>query len=93
MDEIGAGIPFAPINRLDEVFQDPHIISREIIQEIQHHVTGPIGMVGTPVKYDDVRGQVRMPPPRLGEHHREILEKFLGYDDEQIGQLEKEGVI
>jgi formyl-CoA transferase len=93
MDETGAGVPFAPINRLDEVFQDPHVISREIVQEIQHPLTGPIRMVGTPVKYDNVRGQVRMPPPRLGEHNREILEKFLGYDDEQIGQLEKEGVI
>jgi crotonobetainyl-CoA:carnitine CoA-transferase CaiB-like acyl-CoA transferase len=93
MDETGAGIPFAPINGLDEVFQDPHVISREIVQEIQHPVTGPIRMVGTPVKYDNVRGQVRMPPPRLGEHNREILEKFLGYDGEQIGQLEKEGVI
>jgi len=93
MYEKGEGIPFAPIRTLDEVFQDPHVMARDIVQEIQHPLIGTLRMIGPTVLYDHIRGRVRMPPPRLGEHNREILKKFLGYDEEQIGQLEKEGVI
>ena len=93
MYEKGEGIPFAPIRTLDEVFQDPHIMARDIVQEIQHPLIGTLRMIGPTVLYDQIRGRVHMPPPRLGEHNREILKKFLGYDEEQIGQLEKDGVI
>jgi len=93
MYEQGEGVPFAPIRSLDEVFQDPHVISRDIVQEIQHPLTGTLRMIGPTVLYDHIRGRVHKPPPRLGEHNREILKKFLGYDEGQIGQLEKEGVI
>jgi crotonobetainyl-CoA:carnitine CoA-transferase CaiB-like acyl-CoA transferase len=93
MYEKGEGIPFAPIRTLDEVFKDPHVIARDIVQEIQHPLTGTLRMIGPTVLYDHIRGRVQIPPPRLGEHTCEILKMFLGYDEEQIRQLEKEGVI
>ena len=73
MDETGEGTPFAPINTLDHVFQDPHVVSRDIVAEIEHPVTGKIRMVAPPVHYDGARCEVRMPPPRLGEHNGEVL--------------------
>ena len=50
-------------------------------------------MVGMPVRYDEERGKVRLPPPRLGEHNQEILSKVLGFNKEEIESLKKEGVI
>ena len=93
MDQSDAGVPFAPINSLDRVFNDPQVTSREIITEVTHPVTGPIKMVGMPVRYDERRGQVRLPPPRLGEHNREILTRMLGYSEADMDQLKEEGVI
>jgi len=92
MDKTDAGVPFAPINTLDRVFNDPHVAARKIVTEISHPVTGAIKMVGSPVRYDNSRGKVRLPPPRLGEHNREILGR-VGYNDHDVDNLEKEGVI
>ena len=93
MYEKGEGIPFAPIRTVDEVFQDPQVMARDIVQETQHSLIGTIRMIGPTVLYDQIRGRIQLPPPRLGEHNHQILKKFLGYDEERIGQLEKEGVI
>ena len=93
MDQSGSGVPFAPINSLDRVFSDPQVTSREIVTEVVHPVTGPIKMVGMPVRYDESRGKVRLPPPRLGEHNREILTGLLGYSEEEVNRLKEEGVI
>ena len=93
MDQSDSGVPFAPINSLDKVFNDPHVLTRQIVTTVTHPVTGPIQMVGMPVRYDEERGKVCLPPPRLGEHNREILSKFMGYGIEEIENLKKEGVI
>jgi crotonobetainyl-CoA:carnitine CoA-transferase CaiB-like acyl-CoA transferase len=44
------------------------------------------------VKLSATPGAMRLPPPRLGEHTREIL-KSLDYTDETIESLAREGVI
>jgi crotonobetainyl-CoA:carnitine CoA-transferase CaiB-like acyl-CoA transferase len=93
MDETGEGTPFAPINTMDHVFADPHVKSRDIVVEIEHPVTGKIRMVAPPVHYDGSRCEVRMPPPRLGEHTGEILGHLLGYDQAKVAELQKEGIL
>ncbi len=93
MEKTGAGVPFAVINSLDRVFTDPHVAASGILTEITHPLTGPIKMVGMPVLYDFRRGQIRLPPPRLGEHNHEILTGFLRYTDQDFESLKKDGVI
>jgi formyl-CoA transferase len=93
MDQSDSGVPFAPINTLDKVFKDSQVISRQITTTITHPVTGPVRMVGMPVRYDERRNSPRLPPPRLGEHNQEILSKLLGYKTEEIETLKKEGVL
>ncbi len=93
MEKTDAEVPFAPINSLDRVFNDPHVASRGIVTEVVHPVTGPIKMVGASVRYDESRSQVRLPPPRLGEHSREILSQLLNYSDHEVESLKKEGII
>lgn len=48
--------------------------------------------VACPVKFEDYHPPEMSPAPELGQHNREILEG-LGYDDGEIGKLEREGVI
>jgi crotonobetainyl-CoA:carnitine CoA-transferase CaiB-like acyl-CoA transferase len=93
MDRTGEGIPFAPINTLDHLFQDPHVVSRDIVAEIEHPLTGKIRMVAPPVHYDGARCEVHMPPPRLGEHNGEVLSRLLRYDEAQVAELQKEGIL
>jgi len=86
-------IPCAPINSMDEVFQNPQVLHRNMLVEVDHPKAGKIKLVGIPVKYSDSQIAIRRPPPILGEHTAEILSEILGYDDTSIAMLRKEGII
>jgi crotonobetainyl-CoA:carnitine CoA-transferase CaiB-like acyl-CoA transferase len=63
MDE--AGVPNAPVQRIDEVVHDEHAKALGIIQ------SGPEGAlqtVGLPLRFDRVRPEYERAAPKLGEH-------------------------
>jgi len=86
-------IPCAPINTMDEVFSNPQVLHRKMLEEVEHPTAGRIKLVGIPVKYSDAKAAIRRPPPLLGQHTREILSEVLGYEDARIEKLKAEGVI
>ncbi len=67
-----AGIPAGPVRYFDEVFTDPHMLSREMVVETEHDVTGRFRTLGVPVKLSETPGSVRRPAPRLGEHTGQV---------------------
>ncbi len=79
-------LPVGPINTVAEVLEDPHIHARDMVQELTHPEYGPLRYVGIPVKLSDTPGELQGPPPRFGEHNRELLRE-LGYDDPTIDHL------
>jgi succinate--hydroxymethylglutarate CoA-transferase len=78
---------------MDEVFQNPQVLHRNMLVEVDHPKAGKIKLVGIPVKYSGSEVAIRRPPPILGEHTREILGDVLGYDNKRIEGLKSEGVI
>ena len=62
-----AAIPAGPVRHFDEVFEDPHMLAREMVVETEHPVTGRFRTLGVPVKLSETPGSVRRPAPRLGE--------------------------
>lgn len=81
------GIPVGPINDVSRVVRDPAIIEREMIVTTQHPVAGEVKMAGVPIKLSDTPGGVAGPAPVLGQHTREVLKQYLGYDDAKLDQL------
>jgi len=86
-------IPCAPINTMDEVFQNPQVLHRNMLVEVDHPKAGKIKLVGIPVKYSEAKAAIRRPPPVLGEHTYEVLTEVLGYDGRHIEDLKSAGVI
>jgi crotonobetainyl-CoA:carnitine CoA-transferase CaiB-like acyl-CoA transferase len=87
-----ADIPCGAVNTYAEVFQDPHVLARDMLVEVEHPVAGTVKMTGLNVKLSRTPGDMRLPAPTLGQHTREIL-GALGYHDEAIDQLKAAGAI
>ena len=87
-----AGVPCSRVNDFQEVFADPHIRARNVIEEVKHPRMGSTRTVRNPVLFDQDSPSIRRPAPLLGEHSAEILRE-LGYSDIQIEGFSKAGVV
>ena len=81
------GVPAAPINRLDQVLEDPQVLHRRMVVTMDHPRHGPLPALGTPVKVDGRLGLEVEPAPALGQHTGELLRGLLGYPDERLAAL------
>lgn len=85
-------VPCAPLNTLEEVFEDPQVRQYGFPIEVEHPRMGRIRMVGNGVDLSRTPPGVKMPPPELGEHTDEVL-TALGYDTGAIATLKELGVV
>ena len=87
-----AEVPAGPINHVDETLNDPHVLARHMIVELEHPLAGLVKSLGFPVQLSATPASYRRPPPSLGQHTEEIL-RDLGYDAAQIARLREERVV
>lgn len=62
----------SPVLTFDELVNDPQVIDRKMIIEVEDEQLGKVKQIGFPIKLSDTPGQVRTLAPRLGEHNEEI---------------------
>jgi len=82
-----AGLPNSPINTIDKVLEDRNLKHRNMIVTVEQPKVGPITMAGSPFHLSETPGDVHSPAPMLGEHTREVLSGFLGYDEARIDAM------
>ena len=88
-----AEVPCSPVQTIDQVFQAPQVLHRDMVMEIEHPTAGKVRMAGIPVKFSVTPASLRLPPPLLGEHNEAILSNWLGMSAEAIDELKKEKII
>jgi crotonobetainyl-CoA:carnitine CoA-transferase CaiB-like acyl-CoA transferase len=82
-----------PLSTMDEVLRDAHLRERGAIASASHPSIGLIDRVGVSPLLGDTPGQLSsLPPPRLGEHTREVLQRA-GLSQAEIAELERERAI
>ena len=74
-----AGVPCGPINKINEVWDDPQIKYRKMRIKTSHPKTGEVDNIGVVSKFLENPSSVRSPAPTLGEHTEKVLEDF-GFD-------------
>ena len=85
-------VPVGKVYTPDEVFDDPQVLHRQMVVEMDHPTLGKIKQVGIAPKFSNTPGKVRSLAPLPGEHTDEILDE-LGYEREEIESLRQESVV
>ncbi|RQO46035.1 CoA transferase [Rhodococcus sp. KBW08] len=74
-----SGVPWGPINTLDQVFNDPQVRHRDLRVEVGREGMASVPMVRNPMLIGSTVGTA---PPRLGEHNNEIRAELAFRRDE-----------
>ena len=88
--KIGCG----PINRLSQVFTDPHVLARNTVVHMPHAATEQgVDVIANPVRLSETPADYRIPPPLLGQHTDAVLTERLGLQAADLAALRERGVI
>jgi len=86
------GLPFAPITQPEDLFEDPHLVATGGLAPLTLPDGRETRVPLLPLTLGNARPGVRLQPPRLGEHTRELLAE-VGYSDSAIDSLQTLRVI
>lgn len=87
------GVPCSPIPTFDQVANDPHLLEREMIVEIEQPVSGKVKVSGSVYKMSRTPGNRKMRVPDIGEYNEEIYGGLLGIEADDLRKLKEEKVI
>ena len=89
-----AGVPNAPVLRVDQMAQHPIMRDREMFVETIHPKAGHVFVPGRAIKFPDREPfTVRIGAPSPGEHGDEVLRELLGTSPEEVESLRDDGVM
>jgi crotonobetainyl-CoA:carnitine CoA-transferase CaiB-like acyl-CoA transferase len=89
-----AGVPAAPMNRAVDVLADPGLVHRALLTDMVHPLFDlPMPTETSPSLYAHIPRAELRPAPMPGEHTREICQKLLSLDTDEIDRLIAEGVL
>lgn len=77
-----AGVPYGPINTVDQVFEEPQAHHRGlIVEQPRNDLSAPIKTVASPIRMSKTPVNYERPPPSLGADN-ELLTQFSNANDE-----------
>ena len=87
------GVICAPVNNLEDVVEDPHMLARGFLKPKDHPSLGTIAQMQTPIRISDDHPPELGDVPDLGEHTHSILRDLLSLSDAEVSALEEQGAI
>jgi formyl-CoA transferase len=71
-----AGVPAGEVKKLDAVYASEQVRQQNLVWTAEHATLGSIELPGSPLRYSRNKVALRLAPPTLGEHSREVREEF-----------------
>lgn len=84
---LAADIWCAPVYTFADLETDPQLAHNGMLVSYDHPTAGSVRTLGIPVEFSGTPSGIRLPAPLLGQHTREILREFGGYDAAAIDAL------
>ena len=87
-----SGLPFAPIGRPEELFDDPHLAASGGLEPVTLADGRATGLPALPIEMNGARPASSATLPQAGADSRAVLRQ-LGYSTQRIDELVAEGVV
>jgi crotonobetainyl-CoA:carnitine CoA-transferase CaiB-like acyl-CoA transferase len=87
-----AGVSAAPVLKIPRLMQNEHLRARGFWETVSSAGAGTWDMEGPVWRMSRTPAHIRMPAPMFGEHNTWVLRDLLGLPDDEIADLEFEGV-
>jgi alpha-methylacyl-CoA racemase len=81
-----------PVYTVAETFQDPQVMARNMVVDIEDSRYGTVRQAGVAIKLSETPGSIRHIGPTVGEHTEAVLEA-LGYGTAERAQLRQAGTV
>jgi crotonobetainyl-CoA:carnitine CoA-transferase CaiB-like acyl-CoA transferase len=72
----GNDIPASAVNKIDDLFDDPHLKAVNFFIDMEHPTEGTLKVCRFPVKFSKSPASIRRLAPNLGEHTDEVLSEL-----------------
>jgi len=86
------GVPVGPVNSVGEAFNDPHVIERKTVMQLERADLGNIPSVLSPVRFQNYAREESRAPPALGDSTEAVLGE-LGLSKLEIEKLLFDGIV
>jgi len=86
-------VPHAPVLSVAEATQHPHLRQRGTVRTVRDRILGDFDVPGFALRFSDFPERLELHAPMLGEHNRQVLSEWLGYDSGRVGELEARGIL
>lgn len=86
-------IPCGPINNLEQLFEDPQVLARNMLISIEERRSGELTLPANPINYSRSQINYSAPPPELGSSTKSILSNYLEYSAMDIAELRGRSII
>ena len=89
-------VPASPVPGVDQLVEDEHLRSREMVVGLEHPDHGPIPgarALGMPIKFRHHPARFDAPAPALGADNAEVYGRLLGLDAATLDALRARGIV
>jgi crotonobetainyl-CoA:carnitine CoA-transferase CaiB-like acyl-CoA transferase len=85
-------VPFAPVNRIARLHEEPQVVANGLLVEVEHATAGRLRTPRPVARFERTPAELRRPAPLLGEHGDAILSEA-GFAPEEVARLRAQGVL
>ncbi|OZF42604.1 CaiB/BaiF CoA-transferase family protein [Rhodococcus sp. 14-2470-1a] len=92
-DLAGEHVPLTPVKNIAEVVEAEQTKAREMVVSADYGDLGTLEMFGQPIKLSETPANPGRRANLVGEHTDAVLQRLLGYSEEEITELRRSGAI